>query len=104
MAKIPMMKKVQHIRSLVGLWKYRSELYSMFGEMFRGTYRASFLTMIALVAGILYILSPIDLIPDFIPVIGWMDDGAVFYFLLKRLMYEINRYTASRSKLKVIEG
>ena len=103
MAKIPMMKKVRQIRSLAALWRYRAELFRMFREMFRGTYRASFLTIIALVAGIVYILSPIDLIPDFIPVLGWIDDGAIFYFLLKRLMYELSRYTASRSQLKLIK-
>lgn len=103
MAKIPVMKKVAQIRSLASLWRYRSELFSMFREMARGTYKASFLTMVALLLGILYILSPIDIIPDFIPVVGWMDDGAIFYFLLKRLMYELSRYTASRSQLKLID-
>jgi uncharacterized membrane protein YkvA (DUF1232 family) len=97
------MKKVAQIRSLAGLWKHREMLFSMFREMFRGTYRASFLTIVALIAGIIYILSPIDLIPDFIPVIGLMDDGVVFYFLLKRLMYELNRYAVSRSRLKLID-
>lgn len=41
---------------------------------------------------IAYILSPIDLIPDFIPIIGWLDDigigggllGASFQQLLKK--------------------
>jgi hypothetical protein len=33
----------------------------------------SFILIIAL----LYILSPIDLIPDVIPVVGWVDDAAV---------------------------
>ena len=103
MAKIPVMKKIAQIRSLSGLWRHRTDLLSMFREMFRGTYKASFLTIIALIAGIIYILSPIDLIPDFIPVVGWMDDGAIFYFLLKRLMYELNRYTTSRSRLKLID-
>ncbi len=32
--------------------------------------------IIALLA-ILYILSPLDLLPDFIPVIGWLDDLGV---------------------------
>jgi uncharacterized membrane protein YkvA (DUF1232 family) len=36
----------------------------------------SFVTVILILA-LLYILSPIDLIPDFIPVAGWIDDAAV---------------------------
>ena len=104
MPKIPVMKKIAHIRSLAGLWRYRAELFSMFREMYRGTYQASVLTIFALVGAILYILSPIDLVPDFLPILGWADDSAIFYFLLKRLMHELNRYTVSRSRLKVIEG
>ena len=38
---------------------------------------------------VLYVLSPIDLIPDVFPVLGWMDDVVVvplaIRFLLKRL-------------------
>ena len=36
----------------------------------------SFVAVILILA-LLYILSPIDLIPDFIPVVGWVDDLAV---------------------------
>jgi uncharacterized membrane protein YkvA (DUF1232 family) len=38
---------------------------------------------------VLYVLSPIDLIPDVVPVLGWMDDVVLvplaIRFLLKRL-------------------
>lgn len=43
------------------------------------------LFIIILIISILYILSPIDLIPDFIPFIGWLDDivaGIVGFFSL----------------------
>ena len=33
--------------------------------------------IVVLIRALLYILSPIDLIPDVIPVIGWADDLAV---------------------------
>ena len=35
------------------------------------------------IAAILYVISPIDLVPDMIPVLGWLDDGIVAYLLLQ---------------------
>jgi len=96
MARIPMMKRVQQVRTLAGLWKHRSELFHMFREMARGTYKASFVTIVALIAAILYLFSPINILTDLIPVVGWIDDGFIIYFLLKRLMYEMERYGNAR--------
>ncbi len=31
-------------------------------------------TLIFLILDLIYVISPIDFIPDFIPVIGWVDD------------------------------
>jgi uncharacterized membrane protein YkvA (DUF1232 family) len=46
---------------------------------------------------VLYVLSPIDLIPDFIPVLGLMDDVVLvplaIRFLLKRLPAELAQAT-----------
>lgn len=95
------MKKARQIKTLAALWRYRTGLFSMFRDMFAGRYKASFLTIVALIAAGIYILSPIDIIPDFFPIIGWMDDGAVFYFLLRRLMYELDRYSARRTDLRL---
>ena len=38
----------------------------------------------------LYFISPIDIVPDFIPVAGWMDDLIVAVTLLNRAMDEID--------------
>lgn len=40
----------------------------------------------ALVAGVAYVLSPIDLIPDAIPVFGWVDDLIVLTLSLKHFL------------------
>jgi uncharacterized membrane protein YkvA (DUF1232 family) len=49
---------------------------------------------------VLYVLSPIDLIPDFIPLLGVMDDVVLvplaIRFLLKRLPAELAQATAPR--------
>lgn len=53
----------------------------------RGNYWLAFFIL-----AVAYILSPIDLVPDFIPIIGWLDDigigggllGASFQQLLKK--------------------
>ncbi len=38
--------------------------------------------LVAMVAGILYVVSPINLIPDWIPVLGMLDDIAVFAMIM----------------------
>ncbi len=50
-----------------------------------GTYRRIPYKMIIMALGaLLYVLSPIDLIPDMIPVIGYVDDVAVIMFVLNK--------------------
>lgn len=86
------MKRVKQVKAVSGLWKHRAGLFAMFRDMFIGRYKASFITKVAVLLGLLYILSPMDLIPDFIPLLGWADDGAVLYFLVQRLKSELDRY------------
>lgn len=40
----------------------------------------------ALLAGILYIMSPVDLLPDFLPIVGWMDDLVVAILALNKFL------------------
>lgn len=40
---------------------------------------------IAIIGAIIYVVSPIDAVPDFIPVAGWLDDGAVVAAAVKAL-------------------
>ena len=49
--------------------------------------------IVAALAGILYIINPFDLIPDYIPFIGWLDDSFVFMLILKiGLSMELEKY------------
>jgi len=49
-------------------------------------------TIAAIVVALIYILSPIDLIPDFIPVLGQMDDLAMLMLVWKLISEDIREY------------
>ena len=50
------------------------------------------------VAALLYFLSPLDVIPDFLGAVGFTDDAAVVLFVLSAIKNEINIYRDWRSK------
>ena len=59
----------------------------------RGDYRKlPWRTVVTIVAGILYFVSPIDLIPDFIPVIGYVDDAAVISLVLRGVRGDLEAF------------
>ena len=63
-----------------------------------GTYRdIDQKTIIFLIAGILYFINPLDIIPDFLPLIGFTDDAAVLVFILSKVKGEIDRYKQWKS-------
>lgn len=49
----------------------------------------------AVIAGALaYVVLPIDVIPDFIPVLGWIDDAFVLGTVIASLKNEVNNFRA----------
>jgi uncharacterized membrane protein YkvA (DUF1232 family) len=49
-------------------------------------------SIIAIVSALIYFLSPIDLLSDSIPVLGYVDDAAVFAFVWKMVADDIEEY------------
>ena len=49
-------------------------------------------TIVAVVATLLYFVSPIDILPDFIPGIGYIDDAAVVAFSFMNLKSDLDRF------------
>lgn len=76
----------------------------------RGEYRAiSTKSMVTVIAGLMYFLSPLDAIPDFIPLFGMLDDIAVLAWVMNTLGAELNAFRAWREtlppeKLGVVES
>jgi len=59
----------------------------------RGKYRKiPFWTVAAIVGALLYVLNPLDLIPDFIPLLGQIDDAAVVAACLLMVRQDLHKY------------
>lgn len=67
----------------------------MLNAWVKGDYRnISAKSMISVVAALIYFVNPLDLIPDFIPLAGQLDDVFVLGYLIKMLNKEIERFMA----------
>ncbi|MER6574283.1 YkvA family protein [Nonomuraea sp. NPDC001023] len=72
----------------------------MIGAVTRGRYDGMGKGKLALMAlGVVYILSPVDVIPDFLVLIGVADDFGVFLWLIASLLGESGRYVEHERKI-----
>ena len=55
-------------------------------------------TLIALISALLYWLAPVDVIPDAIPIAGYVDDATVITACLKLINDDLKEYKAWRDK------
>ena len=67
-------------------------LYSLFKDAVNGKYKLPPASVAMIGGGLLYFILPADLIPDFIPVIGYLDDLAVLTTIMNTLNKEIGEY------------
>ena len=69
-------------------------LLSLVKDYWSGNYKEiPYWAIGATVFALLYVLSPIDLIPDFIPVVGLVDDAAVVALCLYMIEQELHDYS-----------
>lgn len=75
------------------IWEDLPVMFGMAKDWITGTYKDVSLTaMLTILGGIIYFLSPIDLIPDFLPVIGYLDDLYILSTVIDQVRKEIDKY------------
>ncbi|OEY72833.1 YkvA family protein [Salegentibacter salarius] len=86
-------EKFLKVSNLKEYYKDFKDLFALFKDYYQGNYKEVPWLVIASIGGtLLYVLSPIDLIPDFIPVVGYLDDAAVFAACLKFVKVDLENY------------
>ena len=100
--------RVRKTAGRVNQWKHATDVFSnrksimrMLSDTFHGSYRMSLLTSMVLLLGLAYIVLPFDF--DWIPFLGWIDDGFVGYWIIKRLIAEAKRYSRLKNKYRADE-
>ncbi|MBW8036551.1 MAG: DUF1232 domain-containing protein [Planctomycetes bacterium] len=79
------MNKAKHNKGSLGkIWGDLMALFRLVGAWAKGEYKDVPMKVILLmISAIIYFLMPFDLIPDFIPVAGYLDDAAVLAYVIK---------------------
>lgn len=91
-------KKYRHVPSRFSRTVAQVKLlFELLRAYMTGTYRAvPWATIAVAVAALVYFLSPVDVIPDLLPVIGYADDASVLSLAVSLLQEDLKAFCRSR--------
>lgn len=86
-------KKLSGVNSLTKYLEIGKIMFGMIKDIKRGAYtNVPWFTIATIVMALLYVLNPMDLVPDFIPGIGYLDDLAIFSIGIGWIESDIHNY------------
>ncbi|WP_240620206.1 YkvA family protein [Peribacillus acanthi] len=87
--------------SLKGFWSKLQLLFQMLKSWTKGEYKEiPYRTLVMMFAGLLYFVSPIDIVPDFLMGLGLLDDAAVIAFIVKQVDKDLVKFSEWHSRNK----
>ncbi|MBL7682274.1 MAG: DUF1232 domain-containing protein [Flavipsychrobacter sp.] len=94
MSRVTPLRKAGNIQAGFQLIKNRKTMWCMIKAVWQGKYKMSGLSKWLLFAGLAYVILPFDF--DWVPILGWLDDGVIILLLIKRLQTETHRYVRAK--------
>ena len=90
------MKKANKNKGTLGkIWDDLMALFRLVAAWAKGEYKDIPIKVILLaIAAIIYFLMPFDLIPDFIPIAGYLDDATVVAYVIKSIREYLDIFIA----------
>ena len=77
-------------------------LMRMIKAQFAGEYTEIPWKTLTMIAGaLLYFVTPIDLIPDFIPALGFTDDITIVYWVIRSIQEEIEKFELWENTIEI---
>jgi len=101
-------KAVSNKGDLEGVWAKMILLFAVTKDYVNGDYtEIPKRSIIAILGGLVYFLSPIDVVPDFIPVLGFVDDVFILNLVYKQVLKDLEKYKVwkdNQDKIVSIDG
>ena len=86
--------------ALEGVWHDLLDLFRLLRAWIEGEYQGvSWQTMLLVTTSILYFVIPLDVVPDFIAMFGFLDDVAIIGFVLRQVRNELDEFLDWEKKL-----
>jgi uncharacterized membrane protein YkvA (DUF1232 family) len=91
--KKALLKAKNNKGTLGDAWEKLQLFFDLVQAYSKGEYRnVAPSTILTIIGAILYFVSPLDVVPDFLVGLGILDDAAVISFTLKKLSIEIDEF------------
>jgi uncharacterized membrane protein YkvA (DUF1232 family) len=88
---------------LAGVWNNLTALFRLLQAYSRKEYTdIPWGSIVMVVVAIIYFVSPIDLVPDFLPVAGYIDDATVIAFVIRQIKADLDKFTAWEAEHKSV--
>lgn len=89
---------------LADLWENLKTVFRLLQAYFNKEYTTiPWGTIVLLVGAVIYFVSPLDLMPDWVPLAGFIDDAAVLVFVLRQINADLQHFLEWENERKEVD-